>query len=235
MKNHHIKAMIIHFVTGSALATLALWCRAASSASIFRDILQTEIFSAHGLHGDDTSPLSYTTALSKLQSETDAPVYYCGPLSEMKSKMEMVSQLSQSSADRSHVVYVKKSMKRGCFVTHLSKDIVASEMESTISSAWSMEHLPVSLKIHSSTLQYLSFISRKSPSPANVEFVSKHKRRRSKADQLKQTSVMSVEEEINKAGMASMTHLKCITAFLLSLVPCICMADCLHVNLIALP
>ena len=207
----------------------------ASTLNFFRGILETEIFSAHGLQGDDIKPAGSASVIPQFSSENDAPVYYCGPLSEMKSKMEMLSQLSQSAADRSHVVYVKKSMKRGCFVTHLSKDVVASEMESTINSGWSMEHLPVSLKIHSSTLQYLSFISRKSPSPANVEFVSKHKRRRSKADQLKQTSVMSVEEEINKAGMASMTHLKCITAFLLSLVPCICMADCLHVNLIALP
>lgn len=227
--------MIIHFVTGSAFAVLALWCRSASSTSIFGDILQKEIFSAHGLHGDDTSPLSFTTAVSKLQSENDAPIYFCGPLSEMKSKMEMVSQLSQLPANKSHVVYVKKSMKRGCFVTHLSKDMVASETESTISTAWSMEHLPVSLKIHTSTLQYLSFISRKSSSPANVEFVSKHKRRRSKADQLKQMLVMSTEEEINKAGMKSMTHPNCMNVFVLSSVPSICMAACLRIDLIALP
>jgi hypothetical protein len=197
------------------ISILLIYEASASTLNFFREILETEIFSAHGLQGDDTYPTGSITAIPQFSSGTDAPVYYCGPLSEMKSKMEMVSQLSQSAADRSHVVYVKKSMKRGCFVTQLSKDMVASEMESTMSSAWSMEHLPVSLKIHSSTLQYLSFISRESSSPSNVEFVSKHKRRRSKADQLKRTPVMSREEEINKAGMKSMTHLDCMNAFVL--------------------
>lgn len=189
----------------AVVISILLICDAsASTVNFFREIFEAEIFSAHGLQGDEINPTGSITVNPLFSSETDAPVYYCGPLSEMKSKMEMVSQLSQSAADKSHVVYVKKSMKRGCFVTQLSKDMVASEIESTKNSTWSMEHLPVSLKIHTSTLQYLSFISRKSSSPSNVEFVSKHKRRRSKADQLKQTSVMSMQEEIAKAGMKSM-------------------------------
>ena len=217
------------------ISILLIHDASASTLNFFRGILETEIFAAHGLQGDSTNPTDSAAVIPQFSSAADAPVYYCGPLSEMKSKMEMVSQLSQSAADRSHVVYVKKSMKRGCFVTHLSKDMVASEMESTISTAWSMEHLPVSLKIHTSTLQYLSFISRKSSSPANVEFASKHKRRRSKADQLKQMLVMSTEEEINKAGMKSITHPNCMNVFVLSSVPSICMAACLRVDLIALP
>ena len=174
------------------------------SIDFFREILEPEIFSAHGLHLGETSLIGASALISGSAVASDAPVYYCGPLSELRSKMAEVSKLSPATADLSLVVYLKKSKQRGCFVSHLSTDIITAEKKKDSGSSWIVEYLPDVLKIHSSVLQYLSFITRKA-SPHDMELISKHKRRRSKSDIVKNVPALSMEDEINLAGIVMRT------------------------------
>lgn len=190
------------------LVALLACHEASSSLDFFREILEPEIFSAHGLQIGEASLSAFNVPVSKSDIESDAPLYFCGPLTDLKSKMAKVSQLSPTAAELSHVVYLKKSRGRGCFVTRLSKDLIAAERDMGINPTWTMEYLPVALKIHTTVLQYLSFTSRKSSSLPDVEFVSKHKRRQSKTDKLKNRPAAGIEEEINQAGMIVMSNFK---------------------------
>jgi hypothetical protein len=176
---------------------LFLCRKVSSSINFFREILEPDIFAAHGLHLDDVSLLSFHVSLSKLEVSDAAPVYFCGPLSDLQNKMTKVSKLSLQLEQ--HVIYVKKSKQRGCFVSQLSFDLVtAAKLESD--SLWSVEYLPVPLKIHTSVLQYLSYTSRSLSTLDNVELISRYNRKKSRGDKLKDKPTVSLKEEINLAG-----------------------------------
>ena len=182
------------------IALLAIITRTAfSSGDLFREILEPEIFAAHGLLVDDSSSSVINAAISSIESVSAAHLYYCGPLSDLKRKMVEVSQLS-TTGEQSHVVYIKKSKGRACFASLLSKDAITSEMETKSNSTWSMDYLPMALKIHTSVLQYLSFISRTQSTAPEVELVSKHKRRQSREDRIQNKPAPSISEEISHAG-----------------------------------
>jgi hypothetical protein len=171
--------------------------KVSSSINFFREILEPDIFAAHGLHLDDASLVSFHTSLSKIEI-SDAPVYFCGPLSDLNNKMTSVSKLSTELEQ--HVIYVKKSKQRGCFVSsQLSAELfTAAKHESD--PLWTVEYLPVPLKIHTSVLQYLSYTSRSISALDNVELISKYKRKKIRSDKLKNKPALSLKEEIRLAG-----------------------------------
>ena len=172
-----------------------------SAVDFFREFLEPDIFAAHGLHPSDIPLSGGSTPITKLDIIPDAPVYFCGPLSDLRRKMNLISQLSpQSASDRTEVVYLKKSKQRGCFVSHLSSESMMSEIENDADESWSMQYQPSVLKIHSSVLQYLSFMTRTALPLDDVELISKHKRRRRKIDMVKNVPELSLEEEKSKAG-----------------------------------
>jgi hypothetical protein len=185
------------------IASLAILmnCTAISSDDLFREILEPEIFAAHGLLVDGSSSSVINAATNKIELESAAHLYYCGPLSDLRRKMAEVSKLSTTETEQSHVVYLKKSKGRACFACLLSKDAITNEMEMKSNSTWSMDYLPMALKIHSSVLQYLSFISRTQSPDAEVELVSKHKRRQSREDRIQNKPAPSINEEISHAGI----------------------------------
>lgn len=182
------------------LSAAALRCASTPTKS-FREILEPEIFAAHGILVDDSLSSAINTAANAIESDSAAAhLYYCGPLSDLKRKMLEVSKLSAVEVEQSHVVYLKKSKGRACFASLLSKDALSSEMEKLTNSTWSMDYLPMALKIHSSVLQYLSFISRTHAPVPEVELVSKHKRRQSREDRIQNKPAPTVDEEISHAG-----------------------------------
>jgi hypothetical protein len=189
--------MIILFII---LGAAALRCTSTSINS-YQEILEPEIFAAHGLLVDGSSPSVINAAAHEIELESAAYLYYCGPLSDLRRKMAEVSKLSTTETEQSHVVYLKKSRGRACFACLLSKDAITNEMEMKSNSTWSMDYLPMALKIHSSVLQYLSFISRTQSTDAEVELVSKHKRRQSREDRIQNKPAPSISEEISHAGI----------------------------------
>ena len=185
------------------LACFLLFQPSNGAIDFFREFLEPDIFAAHGLHPSDIPLSGGSTPITKLDIIPDAPVYFCGPLSDLRRKMNLISQLSPKSAsDRTEVVYLKKSKQRGCFVSHLSSESMMSEIENDADESWSMQYQPSVLKIHSSVLQYLSFMTRTALPLDDVELISKHKRRRRKIDMVKNVAELSLEDEKNKAGNA---------------------------------
>ena len=179
------------------------------SVDFFREFLEPDIFSAHGLHPSATTLSEINTVVNEIDDMIEASIYFCGPLSDLKRKMAEVSQLSiPVGSDHSQVVYLKKSKQRACFVSHLSNKIMIAQKKE-VGSLWTMEHFPDVLKVHSSVLQYLSFTTRKSSPLNDSEFISKHRRKRSKTDDLRNKATMTLEEEINLAGNALRIH-QCI-------------------------
>ena len=125
----------------------------------FRQLLEPEIFLAHGLRGGGSSDggiqsleMLETSGMGSLAVE---PVYVCGPLTNLKKKMSKVASKYPTSAN--HVIYVKKSEEKGCFVCHLNPQEVTAEH--TLDTTWTFERMPSVLKIHASILQYLSFMT----------------------------------------------------------------------------
>ena len=170
------------------------------SIEFFREFLEPDIFSAHGFHLSTTTLAEIKTEAIEVDDKVDAATYFCGPLSDLRKKMDQVSKLSSPiKSDQSQVVYLKKSKQRACFVSHIS---VANKLvlKNELGSLWTIEYLPEVLKIHSSVLQYLSFTARKLSPLNDSEFISKHKRRRSKTDTLRNKATLSPEEEISVAG-----------------------------------
>jgi hypothetical protein len=192
---------ILFIILGAAV----LRCTSTSIKS-YREILEPEIFAAHGLLADDSSSSVINAAINAIEVESAAHLYYCGPLSDLKRKMAEVSQLSTTETEQSHVVYLKKSKGRACFASLLSKDAITNEIKMESNSTWSMDYLPMALKIHSSVLQYLSFISRTQSSVPEVELVSKHKRRQSREDRLQNKPAPSMSEEISHAGIKEVSR-----------------------------
>ena len=191
-------------VSHPAILTLLLLLQPIrSSVDFFRQILEPDIFSAHGLQVDGAELLAFNTAASKLLTAQDDPAYFCGPLMDMRKKMTNLAHISPAIAEHSHIVYVKKSEGRGCFMTRMTDEIIVAEKTISVvaNSTWTTKYLPVALKIHTSLLQYMSFVSRKSSPLPDVELVSKYKRRRTKIDKLQNKPDLTTEEEIEQAGM----------------------------------
>ena len=190
-------------VLHAALLALLLLQPIRSSVDFFRQILEPDIFSAHGLQVDGAELLALNTAASRLVTARDDPAYFCGPLTDMRRKMTKLAQISPAIAEHSHIVYVKKSEGRGCFMTRMTDEIIVAEKKTPIvaNSTWTAEYLPAALKIHTSLLQYLSFASRKASPLPDVELLSKYKRRRTKVDKLQNKPELTHEEEIEQAGM----------------------------------
>ena len=178
------------------LLSLLLCIAVNCSVEFFREFLEPDIFSAHGFHLSTATLAEITT----VATEADAATYFCGPLSDLRRKMAEVSKLStQIDSDHSQVVYLKKSKERACFVSHIAvADMLV--LKGGVDSSWTMEYLPEVLKVHSSVLQYLSFTARKLSPLNDSEFISKHQRRRSKTDNLRNKATLSPEDEISLAG-----------------------------------
>jgi dsDNA-specific endonuclease/ATPase MutS2 len=171
--------------------------KVSSSINFYREILEPDIFAAHGLHLDDASLSSFHTSLSKIEI-SDARVCFCGPLSDFNNKMTTISKLS-TELER-HVIHVKKSKQRGCFVSsQLSAELfTAAKHESD--PLWTVEYLPVPLKIHTSVLQYLFYTTRSISVLDNGELISRYKRKKNRRDKLKNKSALSLKEEIRLTG-----------------------------------
>ena len=185
------------------LAALLLPQPISSSVDFFRQLLEPDIFSAHGLQVDSPELLALNTVASKLLTARDDPAYFCGPLTDMRRKMTKLAQISPAIAEHSHIVYVKKSEGRGCFMTRMTDEIIVAERKTSVvaNSTWTAEYLPVALKIHTSLLQYLSFASRKASPLPDVELVSKYKRRQTNVDKLQNKPELTHDEEIEQAGV----------------------------------
>ena len=191
----------------AAVLALLLLQPICSSVDFFRQILEPDIFSAHGFQIDEAELLAFNTAASKPLTARDDPAYFCGPLTDMRRKMTKLAQISPAIAEHSHIVYVKKSEGRGCFMTRMTDEIVVAEKKIPVvaNSTWTTEYLPAALKIHTSLLQYLSFGSRKASPRPDVEVVSNYKRRRTKLDQVQNKPELTTEEEIQQAGTKKAT------------------------------
>ena len=199
-----------------AIIALLLSQPISSSVDFFRQILEPDIFSAHGLQVDSAELLALNTAASKLLTARDDPAYFCGPLTDMRRKMAKLAQISPATVEHSHIVYVKKSEGRGCFMTRMTDEIIVAERKISVvaNSTWTTEYLPAALKIHTSLLQYLSFASRKALPLSDGELVSKYKRRRTKVDLVQNKPELTIEEEIEQAGMAKRRKLVQIGFFI---------------------
>ena len=186
-----------------AILALLLLQPICSSVDFFRQILEPDIFSAHGLQVDGAELLAFKTAASKLLTARDDPAYFCGPLMDMRKKMTNLAHISPAVEEHSHIVYVKKSEGRGCFMTRMTDEIIVAEKKISVvaNATWTIEYLPAALKIHTSLLQYMSFVSRKASPLPDVELVSKYKRRRTKIEKLQNKPDLTTEEEIEQAGM----------------------------------
>ena len=185
------------------------------SVDFFRQLLEPEIFLAHGLRGggsNDGVDGVVQILESTLLSDTNAmePVYVCGPLTNLKKKMSKIASKYKSS--QNHVVYVKKSEEKGCFVCHISPEEV--KVERALDTTWTLEYMPPVLKIHSTILQYLSYLTHGNSKDlsqdhtqrrttvteedattlqsTSVKRISKHKvRRTSRRDKLEMKSTVS--------------------------------------------
>lgn len=88
-------------------------------------------------------------------------------------------------------------------MTRMTDEIIVAEKKISVvaNATWTIEYLPAALKIHTSLLQYMSFVSRKASPLPDVELVSKYKRRRTKIEKLQNKPDLTTEEEIEQAGM----------------------------------
>ena len=75
----------------AAVLALLLLRPICSSVDFFRQILEPDIFSAHGFQIDEAELLAFNTAASKPLTTRDDPAYFCGPLTDMRRKIDRKS------------------------------------------------------------------------------------------------------------------------------------------------
>jgi hypothetical protein len=122
----------------------------AISYDFFIKFYDKENFLAHGIRSN--IDFGATDAFA----EGANPTYICGPSTSLEAKFDAVRQVSADSINQ--VVFVSKSQDLGCFVSTANQDAIVASIRDD--PAWTANRLPSALKIHTSVLQYFSYITR---------------------------------------------------------------------------
>ena len=145
---------------------LCVWGRLCGAS--FVSVLQPDVLLKHGVLPSDLVAL---LAQDGASSSASRPHFACGPLSELHSKRREVESESQHATS---TVFVSKRHDKGCFLAFMTTaqaSAVAGDAKG--SSAWTLDALPETLKVHATALSYLQ----------RLDYSSRRRRRLASPDQ----------------------------------------------------